>query len=374
MSRVYASTLDGVLEGFLLKLSTLEDEQKKILNLSDENFNKKAGLQSQLFEDKDCEVRTLIKLFVSRYPYILIDEIQDIRKWGENEFGRKIVSPKYKFLELIKNHANPNQLIIVGDDNQYLSFNESFANPRFDISECRNSEVFPLVSSIRKDEFSGLEPGKNLSPLHEKIVVYDAILKVKDTNSDVMIILNNFYNFKKVYRTILDELFALNSFVFEQGYQGSHALPQVIINSIFWYKQLLKRNVSHSLESTLLPFKGELRDEINFSYFKMCYYADLSNKEMTFNKFLTRLLEYCNQDREKVKKLDTFHKAHIKLHRLKIHEFRSKVLITTINSAKGLEADEVYYFMNGEKDKNYEFVAKTRHKQKLYIVDLLNKI
>jgi len=369
MSKVHAGTLDSVLSSFLVKLSSLKSEEKAILNLSDQVYKKKANLQSQLFKDKNWEIKILIKEFVRRYPYILIDEIQDIRELEKNELGQAIVSPKYKFLELIKNDAKPTQLIIVGDDNQYLSFHQNLQSPRFAIQDCQNSKEFLLTKSIRKEEFSGSLPGENLSIFHKKIGMSDAILKMKDTNSSVMVILNDLTNFKKYYSQEFNELLTLKSFVFAQQYQGSHVLPQVIINSIFWYQKVLEGTVSSSLESTLLPFRSELADDMNYSYFKMRYYTNLSSKTITFCQFLERLLKKCNKNSEKSQKLDIFYQAHKHLYSLKMHEFKTKIVVTTIDSSKGLETDEVYFFMNGDvRGQNYEFVAKTRHKQKLYIV------
>jgi superfamily I DNA/RNA helicase len=367
-NRVHTITLDSFLVSFLQKLDLTKEENEKLKNFEDQ-YQESSFQQFQLLNNNKQEISVLLDLAIKRYPYVFLDEIQDIREKEDNKFSndRKIISPKYYFLELIKNNRNLEQLIIVGDDNQSLKQGMLTENPRFDVQNLTTQKPFRLTKSMRNDELSGSSPNQISSLTYEEINQTEALARIKKTNSQVMIILRDFKQFKEKNHLFKDFL-ELKSFIYGAKYEGQHVLPQAIINSICWYQDLLNGTVKSSLESTLLPFKGELLDNVDFSFFKMRYYTNLE-KEHTFDSFLKRLLTVCNKEREKVKKLNMFYQQHSHLYSFRISDFKSKVIVTTIDSSKGLEADEIYYFENGNKrSENHIFVAHTRHKQKLHVV------
>lgn len=83
----------------------------------------------------------------------------------------------------------------------------------------------------------------------------------------------------------------------------------------------------------------------------------------------------CDVQNPKVIKMQIFYQQHAHLHTKKIQDFTHKLVVTTVDSAKGLEAEDVYFFMHNGNDEvlsskepsRRKFVAHTRNRKRLYL-------
>jgi hypothetical protein len=362
ISKIRVTTLDSFIVDFLCKLNISDLEKNILLNFENSRgYQEARNVARRLLLKRNNEVTCLLQFMVARYPYIFVDEIQDIK---DKEDGHE--SPKHLFLQRLKACCSLKQMIIVGDSKQSIYNREANLQAyTFD------GKPLKLTVSKRKMDHSGEELESILQAVinskdTERKTVKEAIQFLTDgaRKRDTMIILQDFTNFphKK-------ELENLPTFWYGGTVAGHYTLPQAFINSIFWYQDLCNGTVSQSLDSILLPFKPILNKHLTFPYFKCRYFQQLIMPNQTFRGILFPLLEMALiRKQPKVIQLQTFHDNHSHIHTRPINSFNVKFIVTTIDSAKGLEADDVYFILNGNsRSDQHNFVAHTRHKKKLYI-------
>ncbi|MGE0201712.1 MAG: UvrD-helicase domain-containing protein [Candidatus Melainabacteria bacterium] len=358
--KVRTATLDSLLADVLCKLEISKEEKLALLSV-DTEYKQARTMATKFLDEKPHEIACLVDLMIKRYPYIFIDEIQDIKNKEDSQ-----ISPKYRFLELLQASENLKQLIIVGDSKQSI-FNQLPALRAFSLQ----NTPLTLTVSHRKEEHSGSAIEDIFSQVlnsedTQKLTISEALNSIENGIhvEDCMIILQDLKNFPDKQR-----LFQLPGFWYGSFYDGQHALPQAFINSLFWYRDMQKGQVKQSLETVLLPFREVLSTGLTFSYFKCDYLNHFQKQSQTFGNFAKSLLELSfRQESSKVKKFQSFYANHQHLHDKPLNYFQNRLVITTIDSSKGLEADDVYFFENETSRSNqHKFVAHTRHRRKLFI-------
>jgi superfamily I DNA/RNA helicase len=372
LSRVRVKTIDSLLVETLCKLNLVEEDKKILLNFNG-NYVDSRKKANELIDKKNDDIDFVVNLLVKRYPYILIDEIQDIRSQEENG----ISSPKYKMLE--KFYISPflKQLITVGDNNQSI-FNKG--GERFQLY---NGLKLRLTQSFRNNSFTDKEPPQLLEDVlndpkqTELLTQVELIEHIKrniqeNTHKEFMFISPNVIG--RLDILVRKDLLSLPVFVYGGGYWGQYALAQAVFNSIFWFNQICNKGGTESLDSILRPFYKFISPSLTPLKFKCRYFQILSTENTSFSSLYFELIEMLNvtSDNHRIKEFQNFYTAHSHLHNFTIKDFRTKFIATTAPSAKGLDADFVYLNCHKSgfiRNVNLKYVACTRHKQKFYLVN-----
>ncbi len=192
IGKVRTTTLDSFLVEVLQKMAISDRAKKALADFDGEGYAIARDLANRIFNEKADEVKAIVELVSKRYPYVFVDEIQDIKNRES-----QVLSPKYQFLTHLSESPFVKQLIIVGDEKQSI-FGGDIGSVPFSLP------VTPLklTKSQRKPEHSGesipeiIEAGINC-PLTARKSILSAIADFNEQNyvSDTMIILENFRQF-----------------------------------------------------------------------------------------------------------------------------------------------------------------------------------
>jgi superfamily I DNA/RNA helicase len=321
-----------------------------------------------LHEIQNKDLPTL-KLIAQRFPYLLVDEIQDLSEQetvGQRPDQEVVNSAKYLFLSRIF-RTTPICITLVGDLKQAIKQGNLGKNPLV----CKNKKT--LSESFRNTTFTNIDH----TNLVEKVVVDDQTKFEQCCESDLKIKMPHYINCDEtksifIQRRGIEDLKTrvasiiknVPYFIYGFTNNGHYTLPQAIIETLLW-----KSDPDSKKNPALLtlPFKGMLKTH-SFACFKNAYFKALNQTDAKFKKFMNAdWLGMLDSENEQIKKLKEFKKQHSHLNELSVQSFKKLVVLSTIDSLKGLEADVVFLFGNPN-PKGHKFVAFTRHRKKLYLV------
>jgi hypothetical protein len=362
---VEISTLDAFLVKLVGMVGTLE-QREDCKDIDGAYPKAREVFEAILNEIQNKDLPTL-KLIAQRFPYLLVDEIQDLspkETVGRSPNQTVVNSPKYLFLCRIFK-TNTIYITLVGDLQQAIKQGNRGTNP------LERDDKKALTKSFRNDAFNNI----NHTNLVDKVAVNDlekfencsaSELETKiryyincDKTKDVFIQCTNFIEqANDVKKSIVDHPY----FIYGSINNGHYTLPQAIIETLLW-KSGAKLEKNPALLT--LPFKRLLNSH-SFPCFKNAYFKALNNPNATFETFMDADWLSMLDDKQQRKQLEGFRDKHTHLNSLTVKSFKKLVVLSTIDSLKGLEADVVFLFGNPV-DKR-KFVAYTRHKKKLYLV------
>jgi superfamily I DNA/RNA helicase len=337
---VSISTLDAFLFKMVCDLGTqnqIEDAQK-----FDTEYSKAEKVFNTILSNMP---ETYLRLIAKRYPYMLVDEVQDIKKGN----------PKIKFV--CKMSKTNQDLMFVGNANQSIYKGDSL-----DLSpvHCK----YPLSETFRNLSINYAQYDSNS---------IDRVIQTEETfESEEQL----FEKFEILYQDSLFESFFILCtpkckiekvklrypfFITHSDAKGQLSLPQALIESLY----LKQTNKLEKLPSLLHTFRKELKADVSFTLFCSRYFASLL-KARTFKDFKEAdWMSYLKENSTQVSGLNSFFDAHEHLDEIPINNFQKKIIVSTIHSVKGLEAD-VVFLLGTPNTPNLNYVAKTRHKKHFY--------
>jgi superfamily I DNA/RNA helicase len=349
---VSISTIDTFLYKMTCDLGTLEQVEKA------QNFD--TQYPEDIFNDiLNNMPETYLKLIAKRYPYILIDEIQDVfQDTAKGNFVNKL-SETSCHINLVGNSSQ--KVMNFSQNNKPLLFSQ--ATPmklsvsfRHEIKVMNNYAQYTpndIDQHIQTEEsFNSKEA--MVKKFDDVKFLFNSVFIIHNTNPQ-----NPFRNRNKEIEETLNKQ-ELPYVILQTAFRGQLSLPQAVIESLY-FKQ---NDELEKLPSLLHTFRKELKTDVSFTLFCSRYFASLL-KARTFKDFKEAgWMSYLKEDSTQVGYLKSFFDAHKDLNKIPMSNFQKKIIVSTIHSVKGLEADVV--FLLGKPTGELNYVAKTRHKKHFY--------
>ncbi|MCS6267591.1 MAG: ATP-dependent helicase [Vampirovibrio sp.] len=310
-----------------------------------------------------------LKLIAKRYPYMLVDEVQDVF----------INTPKGNFINKLS-ETNCHITIVGNSSQEVMNFQNNLPL------------VFPKAISMKlsvsfrheikvKNNYAQYTPDdidqhiQTEKTLHSQEVLLQKFHTLFNSNTKKLqsffIIhntdrANSFRNRNQQIEKMLNKQ-QLPYVILQSEFLGQLSLPQAVIESLYLKQKKKKKKNDDGLEklpSLLQTFKNNLKTDVSFTLFCSRYFNSLL-KSQTFQQFQEDAwVKDLNENATQVKYLMDFFTQHTHLHAIPMRQFHKKIIVSTVHSVKGLEADVV--FLLGTPTGNLNYVAKTRHKKLFY--------
>jgi superfamily I DNA/RNA helicase len=288
-----------------------------------------------------------LKLIAKRYPYMLVDEVQDI----------KTDTPKIKFI--CKMSKTKQDIMFVGNANQSIYSGKSLGLAKIPVKHLSKSfrnqnEAINYAQYTSDDIDQYIQTEETFESVEQLFKKFETLYQDSSFQS-FFILCDPKSKIEEIKGKINNPFFITHS-----DAKGQLSLPQAVIESLY-----LKQNDElEKLPSLLQTFKNYLKTDVSFTLFCSRYFNSLL-KSQTFQQFQEDAwVKDLNENATQVKYLMNFFTQHTHLHAIPMRQFHKKIIVSTVHSVKGLEADVV--FLIGKPTGNLNYVAKTRHKKLFY--------
>lgn len=375
------------LDSFIANMAChLDPDNSHIYQDHETEYQQSAQLIANLFSTQGNAVEHYLELLLERYPYVLIDEIQDIYSRERFKDSSDIGSPKGSFLKCIVRNKSLNQLIVVGDTNQAINSSGSG-----ELDFLKDIKILNLNQSYRNNAFSMSSEDRSIK-LEQKIKKLTQELESKNQytkygngemeffkrklntaldclNTNVMVLLYPMGHLNQLDVSL--EIYE-TSIILHRNYHGQRPLPQAFYTLLQWYA---KQQASvQSFDSQCMPFYRNLKPNVNPLKFKKDVFSALFKEDATVTCVYSAIVNNLKDSEESpdTKSFKLFYEQHTHLHDTPVTAFTKRLLVSTIYSAKGLEADEVFVVLssNTALSPKLNYVAHTRHKNHLHVIRL----